>query len=168
MNINDRYKLSNDIEIPKLGYSTFKTPDDKSGVEAIVNAIELGYRHIDTAQGYRNEESVGKAIKKVKVPREELFITTKVTNSICDYDTTIDSLNDSLAKLDLDYIDLVLIHWPNPKAFRNNWQKRNKEVWLALEEFYNQGKTIGESNPYRSRCSSILIILDIIKSHLFI
>lgn len=148
MNINDFYTLNNNVRIPKLGYGTFKTPDDKTGVDAIVNAIKLGYRHIDTAQGYHNEESVGKAIKLSDIPREELFITTKVTNSVRGYKETIVSIKESLEKLDLDYVDLVLIHWPNPKPFRDKWQLMNSETWRALEDLYNEGriKALGISN----------------------
>lgn len=148
MNIKDTYTLNNNIEIPKLGYGTFQTPDDETGVQAIVDAINIGYRHIDTAQGYNNEESVGKAVKVAGIPRDELFITTKVTNSVRGFEQTIKSIDESLSKLDMDYIDLVLIHWPNPKPFRDQWQLMNSETWRALEAYYNQGKikAIGVSN----------------------
>ncbi|WP_413699573.1 aldo/keto reductase [Psychromonas sp. KJ10-10] len=148
MNIESTYKLNNGIKIPKLGYGTFQTPDDELGVQAIIKALQIGYRHIDTAQSYRNEESVGKAIKLAGIQREELFITTKVANSVGNFESTIQSLDDSLDKLELDYIDLVLIHWPSPKAFRENWQQRNHDVWKALESYYQQGKikAIGISN----------------------
>jgi len=142
------YTLNNHIEIPKLGYGTFQTPDDESGAQAITKAIQLGYRHIDTAQSYRNEKSVGAAIKLANVAREELFITTKIANSINGFDNTINSLDESLSHLGLDYLDLVLIHWPSPQRFRDQWQHRNSEVWRALESYYAQGKikAIGISN----------------------
>jgi len=148
MNINATYKLNNNIEIPKLGYGTFQTPDNQSGIEAIVNALKVGYRHIDTAQSYKNEESVGKAIELAGVAREALFITTKIANSVDGFEETINALDESLKKLRLDYIDLVLIHWPSPKRFRDHWQLRNSETWRALEEYYKQGKikAIGVSN----------------------
>ncbi|TCS41379.1 aldo/keto reductase [Reinekea marinisedimentorum] len=148
MSINSTYKLNNNVEIPKLGYGTFQTPDDDSGAEAIAKAIEIGYRHIDTAQSYRNEESVGKAIKLAGVDRKELFITTKIANAIDGYDNTIQSLDESLEKLGVDYLDLVLIHWPSPQRFRDHWQQRNREVWRAMESYYQQGKirAIGISN----------------------
>jgi len=148
MNINATYKLNNDIEIPILGYGTFQTPDDQTGIDAIVNAIKLGYRHIDTAQSYQNEESVGKAIKLAGVAREALFITTKVANSVNGFEQTIASLEESFSKLGVNYIDLVLIHWPSPKRFREQWQLRNSETWRALEQYYKQGKikAIGISN----------------------
>ena len=148
MDINATYKLNNNIEIPKLGYGTFQTPDDQSGVDAIVNAIKVGYRHIDTAQSYRNEESVGAAIKLAGIAREQLFITTKIANSVDGFENTIQSLEDSLEKMGLDYIDLVLIHWPSPQRSRDHWQLRNSETWRALETYYKQGKikAIGISN----------------------
>lgn len=148
MNINDTFTLNNNIEIPILGYGTFQTPDDDSGVEAITAAIQAGYRHIDTAQGYKNEESVGAAIKQAGVAREELFITTKVANAIEGFDNTLKCVDESLAKMGLDYIDLVLVHWPAPLRFRDHWQQRNTEVWRALESYVEQGKikSLGISN----------------------
>lgn len=148
MNFKDTCTLNNGIEIPILGYGTFQTPDDESGVTAIIEAIKAGYKHIDTAQGYHNEGSVGKAVKLAGVPREELFITTKVTNSIRGLQETKDSIDESLKILDMGYIDLVLIHWPNPLSFRDNWEVLNAETWKALEEYYEAGKikAIGISN----------------------
>ncbi|MHA2938420.1 aldo/keto reductase [Vibrio sp. RC27] len=148
MNLSATYKLNNGIEIPKLGYGTFQTPDDQSGIEAIVNALKVGYRHIDTAQSYKNEGCVGEAIKLSDIPREQLFITTKIANSVNGYENTIKSLDESLNKLGIETIDLVLIHWPSPKRFRDQWQSRNSETWRALETYYKQGKikAIGVSN----------------------
>ena len=148
MNNSKTYTLNNDIEIPTLGYGTFQTPDDESGVQAIVDAIKIGYRHIDTAQSYRNEQSVGEAIKLAGVDREELFLTSKVANAVNGFENTISSLDESLGKLGTSYIDLVLIHWPSPQRFRDQWQLRNSEVWRALESYYAQGKikAIGISN----------------------
>lgn len=148
MSINAAYTLNNNIKIPQLGYGTFQTPDDQSGIDAIVNAIKVGYRHIDTAQSYKNEASVGAAIKLAGVPREQLFITTKIANAVNGYENTIQSLDESLQKLGVSSIDLVLIHWPSPKRFRDQWQFRNSETWRALESYYQQGKikAIGISN----------------------
>ena len=144
----ETYTLNNNIEIPKLGYGTFQTPDDESGVQAIAKAIQIGYRHIDTAQSYRNEKSVGAGIKLANVNREELFITTKIANAIDGFENTVQSLDQSLDNLGVDYIDLVLIHWPSPQRFRDHWQLRNSEVWRALESYYALGKikAIGISN----------------------
>lgn len=154
----DSYTLNNNTQIPKLGYGTFQTPDDQSGIEAIVNAIQLGYRHIDTAQSYKNEKSVGAAIQRSKVARETLFITTKVANSVNGYEQTLDSLDQSLQDLGLDYLDLVLIHWPSPQRYRDQWQSRNREVWRALETYYAQGKikAIGISNFRAHHISELL------------
>lgn len=111
-------------------------------------ALEVGYRHIDTAQGYKNEASVGQAIKESGIPREELFFDYKLWNANHSYDLVMSSFEESLEKLQTDYIDLFLIHWPNPVAFRDNWQTANAETWRAFEELYQAGKikAIGVSN----------------------
>jgi diketogulonate reductase-like aldo/keto reductase len=156
--MSDTYTLNNNIQIPTLGYGTFQTPDDETGAEAIANAIQIGYRHIDTAQSYKNEKSVGAAIKLANIARQDLFITTKIANSINGFDNTILSLDESLNNLGIDYIDLVLIHWPSPQRFRDQWQSRNREVWRALESYYAQGKikAIGISNFKSHHLSELL------------
>ena len=117
-------------------------------VSSVLSAIEAGYRHIDTAQGYGNEESVGIAVKKSGVPREELFITSKLANSEHGYEKTLAAFEGTMEKLDMDYLDLFLIHWPNPIAFRDNWQEANAGTWKAFEELYNAKRirAIGISN----------------------
>ena len=111
-------------------------------------ALAAGYRHIDTAQGYKNEESVGQAITESGIPREEIFLTTKLWNTNHSYDLVMSSFEESLKKLQTDYIDLFLIHWPNPVAFRDNWEEANAETWRAFEKLYEAGKikAIGVSN----------------------
>lgn len=144
----DGYKLSNGVEIPCIGFGTWQTPDGEVAVNSVRSAIEAGYRHIDTAQGYGNEESVGLGVKQSGVPREELFITSKLANSEHGYDKTMAAFEQSLKKLDMDYLDLFLIHWPNPIAFRDHWQEANAGTWKAFEELYKAGKirAIGVSN----------------------
>jgi len=144
----DSYKLSNGVEIPCVGFGTWQTPDGDVCVSSVLSAIEAGYRHIDTAQGYGNEESVGIAVKKSGVPRKELFITSKLTNSEHGYEKTLAAFEGTMKKLDMDYLDLFLIHWPNPVAFRNNWQEANAGSWKAFEELYRAGRirSIGISN----------------------
>ena len=146
--ITDSYKLSNGIEIPCIGFGTWQTPNGDVAVSSVLSAIEAGYRHVDTAQGYGNEESVGIAIKKSGVSRKELFITSKLTNSEHGYEKTKAAFEVTLKKLDTDYLDLFLIHWPNPVAFRSNWQDANAGTWKAFEELYNAGRirAIGISN----------------------
>ncbi|WP_420026365.1 aldo/keto reductase [Enterococcus gallinarum] len=142
------YTLSNNVSIPELGFGTWQTPNGDVAVSAVKKALEVGYRHIDTAQGYKNEDSVGQAIKESGIPREEIFLTTKLWNENHSYDLVLSSFEESLKKLQTDYIDLFLIHWPNPVKFRDNWQSANAETWRAMEELYQTGKikAIGVSN----------------------
>lgn len=142
------YTLSNNVSIPELGFGTWQTPNGDVAVSAVKKASEVGYRHIDTAQGYKNEDSVGQAIKESGIPREEIFLTTKLWNENHSYDLVLSSFEESLKKLQTDYIDLFLIHWPNPVKFRDNWQSANAETWRAMEELYQAGKikAIGVSN----------------------
>ena len=109
----DTYKLYNGVEIPCIGFGTWQTPDGEVAVSSVRCAIEAGYRHIDTAQVYGNEESVGRGIRESGVSREELFITTKLWNTNHTYDRTMSTFEESMKKLGLDYLDLFLIHWPN-------------------------------------------------------
>lgn len=142
------YTLSNNVQIPELGFGTWQTPDGDVAVASVKKALEVGYRHIDTAQGYKNEGSVGQAIKESGIPREEIFLTTKLWNENHSYDLVLSSFEESLKQLQTDYVDLFLIHWPNPVKFRDNWQAANAETWRAMEELYQAGKikAIGVSN----------------------
>ena len=144
----DTYKLPNGVGIPCIGFGTWQTPDGDVAVRSVAAAIEAGYRHIDTAQAYGNEESVGKGIRESGIDRKDLFITTKLWNSNHSYKLTMRTFEDSMNKLGLDYLDLFLIHWPNPIAFRDHWQEANAESWKAMEELYEAGKirAIGVSN----------------------
>jgi len=147
-NVSKVYKLSNGVEIPSVGFGTWQAENGEIAVQSVLNAIKAGYRHIDTAQGYGNEESVGIAIKECGIAREDLFITTKLTNSEHGYEKTLAAFEESMRKLDLEYLDLFLIHWPNPIAFRDNWQEANAGSWKAFEELYQAGRirAIGLSN----------------------
>lgn len=146
--IKDCYTLQNGVKIPCVGFGTWQTPDGDIAVKSVLCAIEAGYRHIDTAQGYGNEESVGEALKMCGVPRSELFITSKLQNNFHSYEDTMREFDISLKKLGTDYLDLFLIHWPNPIKYRDCWQKANAESWRAFEELYKAGKirAIGVSN----------------------
>ena len=146
--ITDCYKLSNGVEIPCVGFGTWQATDGDVAVSSVLSAIEAGYRHIDTAQAYGNEESVGIAVKKSGVNRKELFITSKLWNSEHGYEKTLSAFEGTMKKLDMDYLDLFLIHWPNPIAFRGDWQEANAGTWKAFEELYNAGRirAIGISN----------------------
>ncbi len=131
--------LNNGIKMPMVGFGVFQIHDAKTTQTVVEEAIKTGYRLIDTAQVYGNEEAVGKAIKASGVPREELFITTKLWISDFGYEAAKDAFNESLRKLDLDYVDLYLLHQPFGDIFG---------AWRALEELYKEGKikAIGVSN----------------------
>ena len=144
----EQYTLANGVQIPVIGLGTWQTPDDETGYQAVLSALQLGYRHIDTAQGYRNEDIVGRAVKDSGIPREEIFITSKLDNPNHGYDNTMRSFEGTLEQLGTDYVDLFLIHWPNPLQYRETWQQTNAETWNAFEELYHAGKikAIGVSN----------------------
>ncbi len=139
------YTLSNGVEIPVIGFGTWQSPNDNTTVEAVKQAIETGYRHIDTAYVYENEESVGQGIRASGINREELFITTKLWNSNRGYDNTLFAFDRSMKLLGLDYLDLYLIHWPAAQA---GGEELNKETWRAFETLYQEERirAIGVSN----------------------
>lgn len=144
------YTLNNGVSIPVLGFGTWKAENGEVAYQAVLEALKAGYRHIDTAAIYKNEESVGRAIRDSGIPRQEIFVTTKLWNTIHSYDETRHAFEESMEKLGLDYLDLYLVHWPNPKPLRENdeWKTRNAEVWRAMEDLYKEGKirAIGVSN----------------------
>lgn len=146
--MNNNFILNNEMLIPNIGYGTWKSPNDKTTTDAVLCAIKNGYRHIDTAAIYGNEESVGKAIKKCGVPREELFITSKVWNTSRGYKKTLLAFEETMKKLDVEYLDLYLIHWPASSSQFENWKEINLDTWRALEKLYKDGKvkSIGVSN----------------------
>lgn len=133
--------LNNGVRMPQLGFGVWQVPDDEA-TAAVTTALEAGYRSIDTAAIYGNEEGTGKAIAASGVPREELFITTKLWNNAHGFDQALAAFDDSLAKLGLDYVDLYLIHWPTPA------RDLYADTWRALEKIHADGraKTIGVSN----------------------
>lgn len=158
--LNETFKLANGIEIPKLGLGTWLL-DDEQTAQVVRDAVSIGYRHIDTAQAYMNEAGVGEGIRSCGVAREELFITTKVAAEIKNYDAVMQSIDESLAKMGLDYIDLLIIHSPQPwKEFReeSRYFEENKEVWKAMEDAYKAGKVkaIGLSNFLKDDVENIL------------
>lgn len=151
-------ELQNGVVMPRLGFGTWQAEDGQECYEAVLKALEVGYRHIDTASIYKNEESVGRAIKDSGILRDEIFVTTKLWNRSQTYDMAQEALEGSLERLGLDYVDLYLIHWPNPVTNRDNWQERNAEVWRAMEEALEQGKVraIGVSNFMPHHLESLL------------
>lgn len=159
MIINETYTLSNGVEIPKLGLGTWFIEDD-SAAQAVRDAIAVGYRNIDTAQAYGNERGVGEGIRTAGVARDELFVSTKLAAEIKDYEGAVAAIDASLATMGLDYIDLMLIHSPQPwEDFRGgDYSEGNRAAWRALEEALNAGKlrAIGVSNFRQSDLESLL------------
>lgn len=148
--------LSNGVKMPNLAFGTFKV-NEGDDVQVILDAIEAGYRHFDTAAFYNTEEALGKAIKKSGIPREEFFVTTKVWKTYMGYEGAKKSFEESLEKLDMDYVDLLLIHWPRPDE-KSDWKKLDIETWKAFEETYKEGraKAIGVSNFLNHHMQNIL------------
>ncbi len=140
--------LLNGITIPEIGFGTWKAPTGKVTIEAVKTAIECGYTHIDCAAIYGNEKEVGLGIKESNADRKSLFITSKLWNDVRGYQETIDAFNQTLNDLQLDYLDLYLIHWPRPVKYHDNYIEKNIESWKAMEDLYKQGKVraIGVSN----------------------
>lgn len=147
--------LNNGIKMPIAGFGVFQIPDLEECERAVLDAIEVGYRLIDTAQAYGNEEAVGRAIQKTSVPREELFITTKVWISNAGYEKAKRSIEESLKKMQLDYLDLVLIHQPVGDYYG---------TYRAMEELYKEGKikAIGVSNFYPDRLVDICLFNEVV------
>jgi len=146
--LTSTYHLSNGVTIPIVGFGTWQMEDGPTTVHAVHTAIETGYRHIDTAAAYQNEGSVGKAIRESGLARSDVFLTTKLQNRDHGYQATHDAFKRSLQALGVSYLDLYLIHWQNPIAFRDRWQTVNAETWRAFEELYEAGlvRSIGVSN----------------------
>lgn len=146
--LTDNFTMNNGRVIPCIGYGTYKTSDEEV-YNAVLSALKAGYRHIDTAAFYKNEEGIGRAIRDCGIAREELFITSKVWNTDRGYENTKRAFAATMERLGLAYLDLYLIHWPaNKKQFGDEAEKINAETWKALEELYAEGKirAIGLSN----------------------
>lgn len=153
---NEYTVLKNGIKMPNLAFGTFKV-NEGDDVQIILDAINAGYRHFDTAAFYNTEEALGKAIKKSGIPREEFFVTTKVWKTCMGYDESKKSFEESLEKLDMNYVDLLLIHWPRPDE-ETDWKELDVETWKAFEEIYKEGraKAIGVSNFLNHHMQNIL------------
>ncbi|MGG6431531.1 aldo/keto reductase [Anoxybacillus sp. D401a] len=138
--LQDAATLHNGVHMPWLGLGVYKVQEGEEVIRSVRTALEVGYRHIDTAAFYENEEGVGRAIRESGIRREEVFVTTKVWNSHQGYESTLKAFNTSLKKLGFDYIDLYLVHWPVKEKY--------KETYKALEKLYKDGfvRAIGVSN----------------------
>ena len=145
--MTDPFTLANGVQIPCIGYGTWQTPNDQTRA-AVSAALGLGYRHIDTAWCYGNEQGVGQGIRDSGVPRDQLFVTTKHWVTARGYEQTIAAVEDSLKNLGLDYLDLYLIHWPCVLRSDAAWEEINAQTWRGFEKMYNDGKirALGVSN----------------------
>jgi len=148
--INGTFKLHNGVEMPYLGLGTYQADNDGEVVEAVLHALETGYRHIDTAAVYHNEKGVGKAISQSKVARDDIFVTSKVWNSDQGYESSLKAFDASMDRLGLDYLDLYLIHWPVEGKY--------KDTWRALEKLYKDKRVraIGVSNFLQHHLEDVL------------
>ena len=160
MILKENYTLSNGVEIPKLGLGTWLI-SDADAAQAVKDAVEIGYRHIDTAQAYENERGVGEGVRTCGVPREEIFVTTKLVAEIKSYDEAVAAIDGSLKTMGLDYIDMMIIHSPKPWAAfhkEEHYFEGNREAWRALEDAYKAGKlrAIGLSNFEQADIDNIL------------
>lgn len=152
--MNEYQVLSNGVKMPKIGFGVFKTPDGEETVNSVKWALEAGYRHIDTAFVYKNEKGVGQGIIESGVPREEIFVTTKAWNGHVREGATKEAFKESLENLQLDYVDLYLIHWPVDGKC---------EAWKVFEELYEEGKikSIGVSNFHKHHFEELMSVAKI-------
>ncbi len=161
MIFEETYTLGNGVKIPKLGLGTWLM-DDQQAARAVLDAVKIGYRHIDTAQAYGNESGVGEGVRTSGVPREKIFITSKIAAEVKDYDAATASIDETLKRLGLEYIDMMIIHAPQPwEKFRdgeNRYFAENRQVWKALEDACKAGKVraIGVSNFLKDDLDNIL------------
>lgn len=146
--------LSNGLQMPMVGLGTWQVEDEKIVKESVKAALEIGYRHIDTAALYRNEAAIGEALQTSGMARQDIFLTSKMWNSEHGYDTALKAFDESLKKLKTDYLDLYLIHWPKPM---------NRETWRAFERIYREGraKAIGVSNFHVHHLQDLLEVCEI-------
>lgn len=145
--LQDTFTLSNGYRIPCIGFGTWRA-DEQTAKASVKAAVEIGYLHIDTAAGYKNEAGVGEGIREAGAKREDIFITSKVFNADRGYKTTLAAFEKTLNELKTDYLDLYLIHWPAAAHQFENWEQINLDTWRAMTELYKAGKikAIGVSN----------------------
>ena len=158
---NKSMKLNNGVMIPQLALGTWLIDDDKV-TDAVKSALQMGYRHIDTAQAYGNERGVGEGVRQSGIPRDEIFITSKVAAEHKSYESAAKSIDDTLALMKMNYLDMMIIHSPQPwkevNQSENRYKKENQEVWRALEDALEAGKlrAIGVSNFLEEDVQNIL------------
>ena len=158
MDVKKIFTLSNGVEMPGIGFGTWKAKDGETAYDSIIEALKAGYRHIDTAAMYINEASVGKAVKECGLKREDIFVTSKVWNKNRGYEKTLAAFEKTLATMELDYLDLYLIHWPAIPLQFEDWDEINLGTWKAMIELYKAGKikAIGVANFYPKHLESLM------------
>ncbi len=146
--LTDSFVLSNGVQVPCVGYGTYLTPDGEVAKNSVMEALKVGYRHIDTAFAYGNESAVGEGIRASGVNREDIFVTTKHWVTMRGHEKATEAIDISLKNLGLDYLDLYLIHWPCVEKVSPDWADINASTWRAFEDAYKAGKirAIGVSN----------------------
>ncbi|MDR2010009.1 MAG: aldo/keto reductase [Bacteroidales bacterium] len=154
--MNKYTKLVNGTEIPMLGFGTWQIENEKSAINSVKYALQIGYRHIDTAAAYNNEQYIAMGIKESGITRDEIFLTSKLWNSDQGYESTLKAFEKSLKKLDTDYLDLYLIHWPKGM--------KSIESWKAMEKLYSEGaiKAIGVSNFLQHHLEDFMANIEIL------
>ena len=158
MDVKKIFTLSNGYEMPGVGFGTWKSKDGEDAYNSIIEAFKAGYRHVDTAAMYRNEASVGKAVRECGLKREDIFVTSKVWNKNRGYEKTMAAFEKTLATMELDYLDLYLIHWPAIPLQFEDWDQINLDTWRALTDLYKAGKikAIGVANFYPKHLESLM------------
>ncbi|PPI29187.1 2,5-diketo-D-gluconic acid reductase, partial [Rathayibacter sp. AY1B1] len=163
--LTDTFTLSNGVAIPKIGFGTWQIPDGPEAYDATTAALEAGYRHIDTARAYGNEASVARALRDSGVPRDEVFITTKLPAEVKDYEGAKASFETTMAALELDHVDLYLIHAPWPwQDMGSDHREGNIAAWKAMEEILEAGRSraIGVSNFQVADLESLIAATDVV------
>ena len=160
--IYDCYTLNNGMQIPCMGFGTYKAAEGND-TKVLLTAIEAGFRYFDTASLYYTEEALGKAIKESGIPREEFFIVSKMWTDEMGYDNVKAALENSLAKLQMDYLDIYLIHWPRRSKNYDEWKSIVSETWRAMEELQKEGKirALGLSNFLPHHIKHVLDVCEI-------
>ena len=158
MDVKKTFTLSNGYDMPGVGFGTWKSKDGEDAYNSIIEAFKAGYRHVDTAAMYRNEASVGKAVRECGLKREDIFVTSKVWNKNRGYEKTLAAFEKTLATMELDYLDLYLIHWPAIPLQFEDWDEINLGTWKAMIELYKAGKikAIGVANFYPKHLESLM------------
>lgn len=163
---NEKVTLVNGVKIPRLALGVWMIPEEETEA-AVKSALAMGYRHIDTAQAYANEAGVGAAVRNCGIARDEVFVTSKIAAENKSYESAMESIDETLSIMELDYIDMMIIHSPQPwievNQFENRYFEENKQVWKVLEDAYKAGKikAIGLSNFLKEDIENILTTCEI-------